>query len=507
MYTYHNPILPGFHPDPSVLRDGEDFYLVNSTFEFFPGVPIYHSRNLVNWELAAYCLSRDSQLPLKGARPSGGIYAPTLRKHDGVYYMTTTNVTGGGNFIVHADAIRGPWSEPVWIKQGGIDPSLLWHDGKCYFCSTGFDKAAGKQGILLCEIDPLTGEQFTEGRFISYGSGGKCPEGPHIYFRDGWFYLMIAEGGTEYGHMETMSRSRTIYGPYEACPHNPILSQRDAQDAPIQCAGHADIFDDASGNWWIVCLGVRPLGHAMLHNLGRETFLAPLVWGSDGWPVAGKDGKIALEMEAPLPSEPKARRTDFEADFTSSSLAPDWNFVRNPERDRYTQGNGMLTIRGGEALSTPCGNPAFVGLRQDAFETKAEVTLIPPEKGRAGISAFYNENYHYDLFVERDGLGGKLQVALRKQIHDLEAEVYRETIPDCARISFLVRTDREWYRFGYRVGDGDDAGWTQAGKGSTAGLSTEGTMMMTFTGVYLGLFAEAGEGRFLSFRCKNTADA
>ena len=165
---YQNPIIPGYNPDPSICRMGDDFYLVTSTFEFFPGVPIYHSKNLVNWELVNYCLTTDTQLPLQGCRPSGGIYAPTIRYHDGMFYMVTTNVTHKGNFIVHTDDIRGQWSEPAWVKQGGIDPSLFWdEDGTCYFVSNGSDK--GERGIYLCKINPLTGEMLTPSRLISKG--------------------------------------------------------------------------------------------------------------------------------------------------------------------------------------------------------------------------------------------------------------------------------------------------------------------------------------------------
>ena len=302
---YNNPIISGFNPDPSVCRVGEDFYLVTSTFEFFPGVPVYHSKNLVNWTLTGHCLTRDSQLPLEKVHPSGGIYAPTIRHHDGVFFMTTTNVSHGGNFIVHTKDPAGEWSEPAYVNQGGIDPSLFWDDdGSCYFCSNaGMD---GKAGIVGCRIDPMTGEMLSEGVFLSAGAGGRYCEAPHIFKRGEYYYLLMAEGGTEYGHMVTIMRARSPLGPYdEACPHNPILSHRDDGFSPIQCTGHADIFDDQNGNSWLVCLGTRPFIN-MLHHLGRETFLAPVVWNEEGWPVVGDNGRIALEMDAPLPDEAEA---------------------------------------------------------------------------------------------------------------------------------------------------------------------------------------------------------
>ena len=194
---YTNPIIPGFNPDPSICRVGEDFYLVTSTFEFFPGVPIYHSKNLVNWELINYCLTEDSQLPLEDAVVSKGIYAPTIRYQDGVFFMTTTNVSTGGHFIVHTKDVYGKWSEPAYVDQGGIDPSLFWDDdGTCYFVSNGLDEN-DKVSIYLCQVNPFTGEKYTETKLISYGCGGRYPEAPHIYKRNGYYYLMLAEGGTE----------------------------------------------------------------------------------------------------------------------------------------------------------------------------------------------------------------------------------------------------------------------------------------------------------------------
>ncbi|MBO6248929.1 MAG: glycoside hydrolase family 43 protein, partial [Bacteroidales bacterium] len=212
----NNPIIPGYHPDPSICRVGNDYYIVNSSFQYFPGVPIYHSTDLVNWEQIGNVLDRESQIPLMTADSYGGIFATTIRYHEGTYYMVTTNVTTGGNFFVTAKDPRGPWSEPVYLKQGGIDPSFLFEDGKCYMVSN-------PNGIVLCEIDPVTGKQLTESKVLWYGTGGRYAEGPHIYKKDGWYYLLISEGGTEMGHGLTVARSRDIWGPYESNPVNPIL--------------------------------------------------------------------------------------------------------------------------------------------------------------------------------------------------------------------------------------------------------------------------------------------
>ena len=488
---YSNPIIPGFNPDPSICRVGDDFYLVTSTFEFFPGVPIYHSKNLINWELINYCLTSDAQLPLYRARASGGIYAPTLRYHDGTFFMATTNVTSGGNFIVHTADIRGKWSEPAWVKQRGIDPSLFWDDdGGCYFASNGSADNAGN-GIFLCEIDPFTGEMLTPSRHISAGCGGRCAEAPHIYKKDGWYYLMLAEGGTEYGHMETIQRAKDIYGPYEKCPHNPILSHRDHQSLPIQATGHADIVQDQNGNWWLVCLAIRPIPRAKLHHLGRETFLSPMSWDADGWPRVGNDTQIALEMEAMLPGPaPMPVSFDFTDDFTRDELNLHWNFVRNPNSTCYRLEKGRMTLIGGsDDLSTPCGHPTMIAVRQQDFCMEAVVHVEGEiRRGqRAGLATFYNSDYHYDIFVTKED--DDYFVCLRKRVADIEAIVERHHIEYRGAIRFRIESEAEWYTFYYEK----DGEFVTLGRGKTALLCTEATYPTTFTGVYWGIFSEQGE--------------
>ncbi len=501
---YSNPIIPGFNPDPSICRAGEDFYLVTSSFEFFPGVPIYHSKNLVNWELINYCLTGDEQLPLFHCASSGGVYAPTLRYYEGTFFMTTTNVSHGGNFIVHTKNIRGKWSRPAWVKQGGIDPSLFWdEDGRCYFVSNGSDKGEGGR-IFLCEIDPFTGEMQTESKLISDGCGGKYPEAPHIYKRNGWYYLMLAEGGTEYGHMETLQRARNIYGPYEPCPHNPILSHggncRDPLSTAIQATGHADIVEDQNGNWWLVCLGIRPIG-AMLHNLGRETFLSPMHWTGDDWIQVGDHGRIRLQMKGLLPGgEPAPVKHDFEDHFDAETLNLRWNFVRNPQRERYALENSRLVINGGSTtLSTLQGHPALVAVRQPEFcieaETCMEGDIVPGQ--RSGLTAYYNDSAHYEIFLTRRA--DEHYVCLSKRVGDIEVVTAAQEIDDYKGTVYLkLKTDRQWYTFYYKIGDD----WRELGRGMTAFLCTEATCTMTYTGVFIGLFSEKGTAKFDFFLLK-----
>ena len=395
---YRNPIIPGYNPDPSVCRAGDDFYLVTSSFEFFPGVPVRTSKNLVNWQLIGHVLDRQSQLPLAGSPPSGGIYAPTIRYHDGLFYMITTEVNRmfasgrTGNFIVHAKDPAGPWSEPVFVDQFGIDPSLFWDDdGRCYFCGTGHDEAFGGQGIVFFEVDPLTGDILSEKEFISHGSGGKCPEGPHIYKKDGWYYLMLAEGGTEYGHMETIARSRDIRGPYAFCPDGPLLTCRGQSGDcnAVQATGHAELFDDADGNWWVVSLGIRPTG-PMLHHLGRETFLAPVVW-KDGWPYMAQKGVMKPVMDGPLPAADTVTPVsdDLSVDFTAAAPRPrEFTGLRDPIAENYRPEAAGLRLCGtAQHLSAPNTNPTWLGVRQTRFVTDtAAWAAVHPATATAAAS-------------------------------------------------------------------------------------------------------------------------
>lgn len=264
---YSNPILPGFYPDPSVCRVGADFYLVTSSFHYFPGVPIFHSRDLVHWRQIGHCLTSRSQLNLDGCKSSLGIFAPTLRFHKGLFYMITTNTNGFRNFYVWAKQPEGPWSEPVWLDWPGIDPSLFFdEDGRVYITGNGGFLGDEALGIYQAEINPETGSLLSERRFIWAGTGAKAPEGPHLYKIHGKYYLLIAEGGTEYGHMVTIARSDHPYGPYESHPFNPILTHRSI-DSPIQATGHADLVELEDGSWWAVFLAY------VLHQSNLEDYI------------------------------------------------------------------------------------------------------------------------------------------------------------------------------------------------------------------------------------------
>ncbi len=481
--NYQNPIIPGFHPDPSICRVGEDHYLVTSSFEFFPGVPIYHSKDLIHWREIGHCLTRPGQLPLEKAWISGGIFAPTLRHHDGRFYMITTNVTHGGNFYVYTDDIAGAWSEPIYVDMPGIDPDLFWDDdGTVYF--TGSSREGGRCRIAQCRIDIETGERLSEIYDIWDGSGGKGAEAPHLYKINSIYYLMIAEGGTEYGHMETIARGDQPQGPWEECPRNPILTHRSI-DSPIQATGHGDLVEDQNGNWWMVHLGIRPNGYHSCHNLGRETFLVPVTWDDDGWPIVGDDGRSSLDVttDNALPCHPWPAVPERD-DFDNDALRPCWNFIRMPIDDAWSLSErpGHLTLRCWETDLDAFDNLAWLGRRQQHHNCKASTRLdFEPaaERDEAGLAIYQNLRHHYEI-----GVTGKdtRKVFVRRRIGDLMAVVAEREI-SAEPITLTVTATPTEYSLGFSQDGKDETLITAAGRY----LSTE--VGGLFTGVYFAMYA------------------
>jgi alpha-N-arabinofuranosidase len=492
--SWKNPIIPGFHPDPSVARVGEDYYLVTSSFEFFPGVPIYHSRDLVHWEQIGHVLTRASQLPLEGVGPSRGIFAPTLRHHDGVFYMITTNVSGGGNFYVKATDPAGPWSEPTYIPgQGGIDPSLFFEDGKVYLQSTGGAPGVdGVSGVYQSTIDLNTGELTSEPKLIWRGTGGRYPEGPHLYRVGEFYYLMISEGGTEYGHMVTIARSHSPWGPFEPCPRNPILTNRNTQlDQHVQGTGHADLVQDHEGNWRVVFLAYR-VGNWYWYHLGRETFLAPVTWDDAGWPVVN-DGKPAtLEMTASgLPVhtfEAPAVRTDFD-----TALGLEWNYLRNPDTAAYSLEDrvGWLRLMGRATAMDAEASPTFVGRRQQHLSARLRTRVDFEPMGdneEAGVVVYRHPDHRYELGVRRSGEGR--EVFLRQTVGSLLSVTTDHAIVDHeGPIVLSLEATPEEYHFSFGTTEDD---LQPLGAALTRLVSTE--VASGFIGVYLGLYA-TGNGK------------
>ncbi|HLO98843.1 MAG TPA: family 43 glycosylhydrolase [Fimbriimonas sp.] len=466
-----NPIVRGMAPDPSIIRVGSDYYLINSSFEYFPGVPIRHSKDLSNWKMIGHCLTTPSQLPLAGQRSSMGIFAPTIRYHDGTFYMITTNVGAGGNFLVTAKDIRGPWSERVMIAVDSIDPSLFWDDdGKCYLT------VQGTGGVKQAEFDPATGKTLTDVKVIWPGTGGQWPEGPHLFKKDGWYYLTIAEGGTEYGHMQTMARSRSPWGPFEGCPFNPVLTHR-SLNKPFHAIGHADFFTDTSGNWWAVCLGIRPQGYPYGHHLGRETLLLPVVWGEDGWPRLGDKGTVPSELA--LPASTTVNQPE-ELDFVGGKVPIEWSYVRNPDMARYTAApGGGLRLLASKHTMGDVASPTWVGRPQTHLNGKLSV-VCEVSGAEGGVSIRQNETHRIEVFLKEGSVNVRTTVG--------PLSVVSKTVPVASGACEIeVTMFPNQYEFSFKQG----ANSTPLGSFPTHYMSTE--VGGGFTGVMLGVYATSPE--------------
>lgn len=494
---YTNPVISGFHPDPSICRVGDDYYLVTSSFEYFPGVPIFHSQDLVHWCQIGHCLTRKTQLPLDGAESSAGIYAPTLRYHQGRFYMVTTNMAIQKNFFVWAEKPEGPWSEPIWLDWEGIDPSLYFDtDSKVYLTGTG--KFGLHSEIYQAEINIEDGQLLSSPQLIWKGSGGAYPEAPHLYHMNGKYYLTLAEGGTEYGHMVTIARSDQPFGPFEECPHNPILSHR-SRYSEIHATGHADFVQTPDGDWWAVFLGIRPTAYPHRHHLGRETFLAPVTWTEDGWPWIGDKGKVELSMDggtlalAPRDEEPVNPRDDFDA----PELGVDWNFLRNPYPQDWSllERPGWLTLHGSAVTLNDHDSPALVLRRQQHFDCKvsAWMEFSPLQEGEeAGLTVFMNHSFHYEIALMCHE--GTKKVILRRRLGSLW-KVEQEVVYEDTSIIFSITANPKHYTFSYSQPGSNEY---ILGAGECGMLATE--VAGGFTGVFFGMYA-TGNGK----RCSQPA--
>lgn len=450
-----NPIVPGFYPDPSICAVGEDFYMVHSTFSYFPGIPVLHSRDLAHWEQIGNVLDRESQLPLEGCRHSQGLFAPTIRWHDGTFYVVCTNVSGGGNFVVTAEKPEGPWSEPHYLRGAdGIDPSLFFdEDGACYYIGTHPNPEGcrydGDYYIWIQRLDTermeLTGEAYNvwNGAMRSV----HWPEGPHLYKKDGYYYIVHAEGGTGPEHAVAVCRSRSVTGPYENCFCNPILTHRHlGQDYPVKYAGHADMVQTVNGEWYMVMLAVRPTeGYT---TLGRETFLAKVVW-ENGWPVVNPGaGRLTEEVEIRLPGwEPRpvpgaralpggGREYAF-AD--GKALGDEFVFLRRPGGDRFRPEEGRgLWIKCSPVTLKELGSPSYAAVRQQHHRFRAKAVLETAaltEGRRAGLALVQSNEYQ----LRAEASDGALEVILCEAGQD--RLLARSGLPEAQTVTLELQAD------------------------------------------------------------------
>ncbi len=487
--TYKNPIITGMNPDPSICRVGDDFYLVSSTFEYFPGLPIYHSKDLVHWKMIGYVLSRAGNNPLMGCESgTGGQYAPTIRHHDSTFYVICTNYGGQGSrgvFYVTASNPAGPWSDPYWVNNWYVDPSLMFENDSTYFLSPD-----NNGSFLLGTLNPETGTFIKPVEKIAEGLGGPAPEGPHMYKIKEYYYLMSAEGGTGYEHREVIQRSKSPWGPFTASPLNPVVSHMNDPENPFQAIGHADLVQLGDSSWWLVCLGFRTKG-GRYHHLGRETFLAPVTWDTDGWPKGGMNGIVEEESEVPHLTEYIWPKESIKDDFDSTELRLAWNFIRNPHAADWSLNSrpGFLRLNGSKINFKQKDSPAFIGRRQTAFNVSAsaKVSFIPAATNEeAGLVVRGNDMNHFDLLITRTG--GKRAVILRKYLEDRIAGFNCKEIQDTGNIILRITATDLQYNFWVQQ-EGQIA--ELIGTASTIDLSTE--KIGGFTGTYIGMYT-SGNG-------------
>lgn len=419
-----NPILPGFNPDPSIVRVGEDFYIATSTFEWYPGVQIHHSRDLRHWRLISRPLNRAALLDMRGNPDSCGVWAPCLSWHDGLFYLVYADVKrldgnfkDAHNYLTTCSTVDGHWNDPVYLNSSGFDASLFHDDdGRKWLVNMVWDHRPLRNrfgGIYLQEYSVEQGRLTGPVKNIFLGSDLGFTEAPHLYKRDGWYYLLTAEGGTGYQHAMTMARSRSIEGPYELDPQGYLLTAKDNRNLPLQRAGHGDLFDTPDGQTYLVHLCSRPLKGLQRSPMGRESGLQKFDWSEDGWPrIAGASGDGLPELNVPAPGlvphpwpEVPVRRG-----FDSPELPAEFQWLRSPEPERFmslAERPGFLRLTGKEALGS-WFEQALVARRQEAFCFTAETCLeFQPTNFQqmAGLVSYYNKHKYHYLYVSVDEQG------------------------------------------------------------------------------------------------------
>lgn len=478
---FTNPILAGFYPDPSICRVGEDYYLVTSTFAYYPGLPVFHSKDLVNWRLIGYVLNNPEVFNVEGSGVSRGLFAPSIRFHDGLFYVTCTLVDKGGNFISTATNPAGPWSDPVWIPVDGIDPSPFFDDDKksyLIYNSVAPDNKPLYQGhrtIRIIELDSDSLCVVGEEEIIVNGGVdlSKNPiwiEAPHIFKKDGFYYLICAEGGTGYQHSEVVFRSESVRGPYLPYDKNPILTQRHLDSTrinPITTTGHADFVETQNGEWWAVFLGCRPYVGKDYYNIGRETFLAPVKW-VDGWPVINPGFKeVQYTYPSPLPvvkgnSLSNSGNFVFQDDFQNENLAIEWMFLRAPKQNWYSlsEKQGLLSMKVRPETCIEKVNPSFIGHRQQHITSHASVSIelnAQSENEKAGLLIFQGEHHFY--FLCQSVKQGKKTVELYQAPPTGDSTMLLLTATGLgdavSSLQLKIESSPESYRFYYAVSGSD----------------------------------------------------
>ncbi|WP_297515564.1 glycoside hydrolase family 43 protein [uncultured Caulobacter sp.] len=513
---YRNPIVQGFYPDPSITRVGKDYYLVNSTFAWFPGLPIHHSTDLVHWTQIGNAIDRPGMLDFKRLGLSRAVFAPSIDYHDGLFYILNTCVDCGGNFLITAKDPKGPWSDPVWLPTvGGIDSSIFFDDdGKAWIVNNDEppEKAAypGHRAIWIQEYD-IAGKKTVGPRTVLLDKGVNpaarpiWPEGPHILKKDGWYYLVAAEGGTAEGHSQVVLRAKTVTGPYVPYTDNPILTQRDLpkdRPLPITSAGHADLVDTPDGRWWATFLAVRPYGED-LYNTGRETFLLPVEW-KDGWPVIlPAKTPIPYVHAAPrlpaTPAPPTSGPFTVAETFAGPELPKGWMTPRIPTSRLWSVKGGTLSVQARPDALGGHAQPSLWARRQQHMNATVSTTLrfTPRADGdKAGLVALQNDDFYW--FVGLVRAGGKTLVRVERRtgkddpVDGVVAAEKPLALKPGAPLNLRIRVTGGVLDFAYG---------TAKGRWETVLAGADGTTLSTrkaggFVGTMLGVYAYgAGEAR------------
>jgi len=490
---FTNPILPGFHPDPSICRVGDDYYLVNSSFEWYPGLPVYHSKDLVNWELIGYGMHRPLQVEIPaGVGNSGGVFAPTIRHHEGTFYIINTCIACKGNFYITATDPAGPWSDPVWLPDApGIDPHLFWdEDGRCYYVGHGnLNKTQAwpdQQGVWMQQLDLGTGKLTGQRKQLTHGhaSNAVWTEGPHLFHIKGKYMLMVAEGGTDINHAVSIHVSDSLWGPYLPLQINPVITHRHlGLDYPVWAVGHADLVETQKGDWWSVMLAKRR--HEGYTLLGRESWLAEVTWDDHegiAVPVFNRgSGRLLEEQERPdLPWSPVPRLPDHDH-FGEESLALKWNFLRTPYTQWWDLEGGRLHLHLRPEVADSLVNPSLIATRIEDHDFSAATRVIFQSKKEnevAGLILYRTSLNHYLLLKQ-----GK-EVVLEKVSKGTHHEIAREAFTGREVVlSAEARGAEVIFRFGATLYSLQQIGTVQ----SMGLLSDEEAW--GFNGPYAGMYA------------------
>ena len=533
--TYSNPIIPGSYPDPSICKVGDDFYLINSSFEYFPGLPIHHSKDLVNWELVGYGLHRKAQctgkMNLTNVQSNGGIHAPSIRYHNGLFYIITTNVYSPSdgeptqmiNFVITSKNIEGPWSDPKIIDDApGIDPDIIFDDNKVWYVGTHVPDNPNFNGegeIWLQELNLTNWSLIGKRHFLWRGAlyYGTWAEGPHIYKRNGYYYLLIAEGGTSLNHGVMVAISNNITGPYVPNDRNPILTSRHlSNDYWVNSVGHGDLIELDNDQWYMVTLGIRSeIG--TFSNMGRETHLVPVIWEKESfewkyesidekwsqlsqrenfeklrrvnyeWPVCSpKTGRLEKQYPLPFHHSPQNKQKQFIDDFENERLHLEWNFRRVPNYNTYeinTQ-QGYLRLFASPHIIKERSRCSLLGIRQNEsnFNYTAKMLFNPiSDKVQSGVSLFQKDDHYITYTLEKAIQDYTLQIILKEK-NLAPVIIKKEVLPSYnGSIIFQIISDNDIYKFYYSVNDNKTFHFFAETKADVM-------LCKSYTGAYCGLY-------------------